>query len=84
MPETEEERAVTNDEIEAEVREQRDRSEIWQVLMNYCRGVDRLDRELLLSCYHPDATDDHGIFMGYERPLRIKGDTAAFRIVPRG
>jgi hypothetical protein len=58
------ERAVTDEELRAEVRDQRDRREIWQVLMNYCRGVDRLDRELLLSCYHPDGVDDHGIFMG--------------------
>ena len=26
--------------------------------------MDRFDKELLLSCYHPDATDDHGSFVG--------------------
>lgn len=28
------------------------------------RGVDRCDRDLLLSVFHPDATDDHGQFKG--------------------
>jgi len=32
--------------------------------MNYSRAVDRLDRDLLLSVYHPDAVDDHGVFVG--------------------
>lgn len=30
----------------------------------YCRGVDRLDVELMQSAYWPDATDDHGVFVG--------------------
>lgn len=41
-----------------------DRDEIWQCLQRYARGVDRLDAELILSAYHPDATDDHGSFRG--------------------
>jgi ketosteroid isomerase-like protein len=32
--------------------------------MRYCRGIDRCDAELLHSVYHPDATDDHGLFKG--------------------
>ena len=32
--------------------------------MRYSRAVDRLDRELLLSVYHHDAIDDHGVFVG--------------------
>ena len=53
-----------NPELEAMVRELHDREKIRQVVTNYCRGVDRMDRALLLSCYHPDAIDDHGFFVG--------------------
>jgi hypothetical protein len=41
-----------------------DEREIRRVLERYCRGVDRLDEALLASCYHDDATDDHGMFKG--------------------
>ena len=41
-----------------------DKQEIHEVLMRYCRGIDRCDAELLHSVYHPDATDDHGLFKG--------------------
>ncbi len=34
--------------------------EIQQALLRYCRGVDRGDRELIKSAYHPDGIDDHG------------------------
>lgn len=51
-------------DVEAMVRELYDRQKIREVVTNYCRGVDRMDRELLLSCYHPDAVDDHGFFVG--------------------
>ena len=40
------------------------RSAIVDVLHRYCRAVDRLDPALLATCYHPDGTDDHGIFEG--------------------
>lgn len=38
--------------------------EIRQVLARYCRGIDRADRELLRSVYHPDGTDHHGPVSG--------------------
>jgi len=40
------------------------RQQIYDALMRYCRGVDRLDREMMLSAYHPGARDNHGSFDG--------------------
>lgn len=51
-------------ELEAMVRELHDRQAIRDVVNRYSRGVDRQDKEVLLSCYHPDAIDDHGMFVG--------------------
>jgi hypothetical protein len=43
---------VTLDEIQS-------RLEITEVLHRYARGLDRMDREMALSCWHPGGTDDH-------------------------
>jgi hypothetical protein len=40
------------------------REEITDVVKSLARGTDRLDRELMGSCYHPDGTDDHNVFRG--------------------
>lgn len=53
-----------SDTLSPELRQLIDRQQIHDCLMRYCRGVDRFDRELLLSVYHPDAIDDHGVFVG--------------------
>jgi hypothetical protein len=37
---------------------------IEEAALRYCRGVDRLDAPLMKSAYWPDATDDHGVFVG--------------------
>lgn len=37
-----------------------DRQAIWDALMRYTRGVDRLDAELIRSAFWPDAHDSHG------------------------
>lgn len=42
----------------------KDRSEIYAVLVRYCRGVDRRDQEMIRSTYHADAYDDHGSYKG--------------------
>jgi hypothetical protein len=39
-------------------------AEIRRVLLRYARGVDRMDLDLVRSCYHADATDSHGSFTG--------------------
>ena len=38
--------------------------QIRQALGRYCRGVDRGEREVMLSAYHPDAIQEHGYFHG--------------------
>jgi len=44
--------------------EQSDRQEIHEVVLRYCRGIDRLDMGLVRSAYHPDAVDHHTGFTG--------------------
>jgi hypothetical protein len=46
------------------VREARDRQEILDCLHRYTRGIDRFDKALMLSAYHPDAVDQHGVAEG--------------------
>lgn len=51
-------------EDQARLAELLPKQEIVELLYRYCRGVDRLDMEMVRSCYHPDATDSHGTFEG--------------------
>jgi len=37
---------------------------IKDIQIRYCRGCDRMDFELLRSCFHPDATTQYGFFGG--------------------
>ena len=41
-----------------------DERAIRAVILTYCRGVDRMDRGLVRSCYHDDALEEHGSFRG--------------------
>jgi hypothetical protein len=50
--------------MEKKLREMIDRHEIWQVLLRYGRGLDRVDRPLVRSCYFDDAIEDHDSFVG--------------------
>jgi hypothetical protein len=36
-----------------------DQLAITAVLYRYCRALDRMDRELALTCWHPGGTDNH-------------------------
>ena len=51
-----------------------DKEAIRQVVLRYCRGVDRADAELIASAYHPDAVDEHG-------GARYTGETVGAGIV---
>jgi hypothetical protein len=51
---------IDEKDLAGQVRRLTDRAEIEDCIQRYCRGADRLDRELLLSAYHPGATDDRG------------------------
>jgi hypothetical protein len=41
-----------------------DKQAIREVVLRYCRGVDRLDMELVRGCYHADGIDHHTGFSG--------------------
>ena len=41
-----------------------DRQDICDCLARFCRGMDRFDRELFLSAFHPDAVIAAGDFVG--------------------
>jgi hypothetical protein len=58
------------------VKQQKDRQEILDCLLRYTRGVDRHDKALMESAYHPDAYDDHGVSEG--NPDDFCRDTIAF------
>lgn len=51
----------------SKLQELLDKQAITEVLHQYCRGADRCDEELMMSCYHPDATDQHNFFSGNGR-----------------
>ncbi len=55
---------MTDEALMASLGQAADKDAIRDVLMRFCRGVDRLDEELLRSCYHVDSYDDHGPFKG--------------------
>ena len=63
---------VTLDVTEQMVAER----EIRRRLLDYCRGIDRCDAELVASTYHPDSTDDHGVFQGSGEGLAHRATAA--------
>lgn len=52
------------DSSEGHIRSLLDHEAIRQCLARLARGEDRRDAELIRTAYWPDATDDHGIFVG--------------------
>lgn len=49
-----------SDELQALI----DKQAIRDCVARYCRGVDRLEPEMIRSAYHPDGYDDHGDLKG--------------------
>jgi ketosteroid isomerase-like protein len=57
-------RGVIVPAVDEQLQRLLDESAIRTVLARYARAIDRLDWDLLRSCYHPDATDEHGTYHG--------------------
>ena len=52
----------TSNELNDKLTAMLDRDEIKAIPHRFARGLDRCDRSLLESCFHPDGVDDHGFF----------------------
>ncbi|WP_332772145.1 nuclear transport factor 2 family protein [Phenylobacterium sp.] len=57
------------------------RAEVAEVAARYCRAFDRCDEALLASCFHPDATHEHGAFKGLSRDFCALGLAAVRQVV---
>lgn len=68
----------TNPKLEAMMS----KFEIQEVMMRYARGVDRADEDLLKSCYHTDAIEEHG--STYQGPAHEYIEGAVGRIRKMG
>lgn len=49
---------------EADVRLLLDKLALHELIVKVARAVDRADEDLFLSCYWPEAHDDHGVYKG--------------------
>ena len=58
------ERQIVDADLERRLLERLDRDEIFDCIVRYARGMDRLDRQLARSAYHDGAIDDHVGFVG--------------------
>ena len=47
-------------DMEAAMQELLDKQAVKEVMMTYCRALDRLDEEMLRTVFHPDAVHNHG------------------------
>lgn len=54
----------TREPTSHQLQELLDKQEISEVVLRYCRGVDRRDDELIRSAYHADAHEHHGAYRG--------------------
>ncbi len=51
-------------DLTPELQQLVDEAAIRRVLVRYARAIDRMDWDLLRTCYHPGAVDDHGLYIG--------------------
>ncbi len=51
-------------QINDQIQQLFDKQSIYEVLVRYCRGVDRCDEDLIRSAFHSDSYDDHGYWRG--------------------
>ena len=56
--------------IEARLRLIEDRQAIHDVIVRYCRGVDRSDPDLVMAAFHDDAIDNHfGVILPFREAI---------------
>lgn len=53
-----------SNEMQAKLADMLDREEVKAIPHRFSRGLDRCDRSIIESCFHPDGIDDHGFFKG--------------------
>jgi hypothetical protein len=51
-------------QLDKRVEDLLDKQAIYENMMIYCRAIDRMDPALMKTTYWPDATDDHGRYVG--------------------
>ncbi|HEY3697209.1 nuclear transport factor 2 family protein [Phenylobacterium sp.] len=51
-------------DVDAAVRDLVDKQAVHEVVLRYCRGIDRLDLDLVRQAYHPGGIDHHTGFSG--------------------
>jgi hypothetical protein len=57
-------------DIDGRLKLLEDKQAIYDVIMRYCRGVDRVEPELILSAFHDDATDNHfGVVLPFREAI---------------
>lgn len=59
----------TNADKLARLDQMLDRQDILDCLTRFSRGMDRFDREIFLSAFHPDAVIAAGVYVGGPEPL---------------
>jgi SnoaL-like domain len=56
--------------LETRLRLIEDRQAIYDVIVRYCRGVDRSDADLVLAAFHEDAIDNHfGVVLPFREAI---------------